>query len=480
MNRILLLLLFIVATFQAAAQNIRVDAIRNPDRPLVIENTATGKTLFFFYPEDFRNNRNYPCQAYECDSRSLQVLRTSPELAMQVSGATDATVRLLCRTTRGDDYYFATENADKCRLYRVTGSSLTLEKVDSFRIMPGERLVRGVSDGPNAYILCTREKKRNKALVVYSISAEGRLQAHLIPKPSKQDASIDDVFRNNFQPLPMESGMEQDPKQAAAPVKMFAGTEKLYVVFDDAALGSDNTGTIAAILKVLIVDLRADSMYLSRHHYADHVTFNPVEEGRSSYIFENRLFQLYFNADEFVLRVRDLETGQSLFSRTLHWADSLKSVVNSPLLVPGQGIFGIEKEYTDLRSFLRRFARFRPFLQVRRSGDHWVMSAGGYDEKNLSIPVGAVGIAPGLSVGLAIDISYERTFNFYTALDAASLNLAPVFYEKPLLEVYSEALKAVEHPRDHSLYRIGGRFYLGYFDKKQSQYRFEALQLDSR
>ena len=46
MNRILLLLLFIVATFQAAAQNIRVDAIRNPDRPLVIENTATGKTLF--------------------------------------------------------------------------------------------------------------------------------------------------------------------------------------------------------------------------------------------------------------------------------------------------------------------------------------------------------------------------------------------------------------------------------------------------
>ena len=132
------------------------------------------------------------------------------------------------------------------------------------------------------------------------------------------------------------------------------------------------------------------------------------------------------------------------------------------------------------RSFLARFARFRPFLQVRRSGDQWVMSAGGYDEKNLSIPVGAVGIAPGLSVGLAIDISYERTFNFYTALDAKSLRIAPVFYEKPLLEVYSEALKAVAQPRDHSLYRIGGRFYLGYFDKKQSQYRFEALQLDSR
>ena len=477
MRALFIFLPFLLGFSLLSAQGIPVDFISNPDRPLVIENRESGKAVCLFLPENFRQNRNYACKAYECDARTLQVLRNGPELRLPVRGAEDSDLRLLCRTYRGGDYYFALENAGACMLYRIAGSDLSLSKADSFQVEAGTHLIGGVSDGPYAYVLCSRRiKKQRNELLVYTIAPDGRLQEHVVPEPEKQDEVLKDLFKKFFRASAVEPDLEYDPESAAAPVKIFAGPDKIRITFDDAKLGSDNTGTVAAILKVVTVDLTADSMYVARHRYTDRLIFNPAWEGRSSYILGDRLFQLYFNEEQFTLRARDLDSGAPLFARTLLWPDTISNLLNSPLLIPGQGWFGIEKEYKNMRDFLQRFARFRPFLQVRRAGDVYLMSLGGYNEKEVSVPIAGVGIVSGLAVGLAVNISYERTFAFYSAVDAGTLRRSSVYFEKPLFQVYEEMLKAADNPRDSALYRIGGVFYLGYFDKKAKQYEFKKIE----
>lgn len=464
------------------SQDISVSFVDNPERPLEIENPASGKTLLLFAPEFSGKNRTYACKAYECDSRTLQVLRTGPENNIYARGESTAPVRMrvLCRVARGADYYFAIENAGACQLYRVSGADLQLEKVDSVMLRPKEHVIKGIADDGQMYILSSWKKKKKRSLMLYSLSPGGRMESRPVKLPLKSDKVIDELFNRNFYPAVVEYGMEREPRNASLPVKMFATPGKIRITFDDGVVGSDNTGTIAAMLKIVVIDLAKDSLYLERHYYADRLLFNPVEEGRSSYIFENRLFQMYFNDEMLLLRVRDLESGQSLYKYSIAAGDSLRGLANSPILVPGRGLFGIEREQLTTRDLLRRFARFKPFLQVRRDGERLLLCLGGYDRTDLPLYVPFAQPIPGLTLGVVFDLSYERSFAFYSVLDAAALTPLNIFYQKPLYSVYSDKMETLQNPKDQALYRIGGRFYLGYFDKSSKHYRFREVGVESR
>jgi hypothetical protein len=47
--------------------------------------------------------------------------------------------------------------------------------------------------------------------------------------------------------------------------------------------------------------------------------------------------------------------------------------------ISGRCPLGIEKEYSDLKKFIRRFKSFEPSLQVRRFKDDYVLCIGGYE-----------------------------------------------------------------------------------------------------
>lgn len=464
------------------AQDIPVTFTDNPDRPLSIENPVSGKTLLLFAPEFSGKSRKYACKAWECDSRTLQVLRTGPESNIYARGESTVAprMRVLGRVARGADYYFAIENAGACQVYRVSGVDLALEKVDSFLLRPKEHIIQGIADGGQLHILSSWKKKKKRSLMLHSLGSDGRLKSRAVKLPLKKDKVIDELFNRNFYPAVVEYGMEREPKNASLPVKMFATPGKIRITFDDGVVGSDNTGTIAAILKIVAIDLAKDSLYLERHYYADRLLFNAVEEGRSSYIFENRLFQFYFNNEMLLLRVRDLESGQSLYQYSLAVGDTLRGLANSPILVPGRGIFGVERVQLNTRDLLRRFARFKPFLQVRRDGERLLLCLGGYDRTDLPLYVPFAQPVPGLTLGVVFDLSYERTFAFYSALDAAALSPSGAFYEKPLYAVYTDKMKTLQNPKDQALYRIGGRFYLGYFDKAAREYHFREVSVEAR
>ncbi|GAB4496063.1 MAG: hypothetical protein OHK0019_26960 [Saprospiraceae bacterium] len=164
------------------AQDIPVDFTNNPDKPVVIENHATGKTLFLIYPEKLKSTRfakeGNPCRAYELNLATLEVLRGSPELALHISSE-DLKARLLCRFSRGDDYYSILENNDSVQAMRIAGEGLTMQKTDTYAAEKGGRIIGGVADGPNAYVLSSQKKKKGDDLLfVHLIDENGKLQKH--------------------------------------------------------------------------------------------------------------------------------------------------------------------------------------------------------------------------------------------------------------------------------------------------------------
>lgn len=481
MRPLLFLLFAFCFMLPVTAQDIPIDFTSNPDKPVVIENRVAGKTLFFFYPEKLKSTRfakeGNPCRAYEINSATLKVLRVSTDLALHISSE-DLKVRLLCQFSRGDDYYLVLENNDSVQVMRIGGEGLALQKTDTYFAKKDGRIIGGVADGPNAYVLSAQKrKKEDDLLLVHQVDENGILQKHIFPIGKKHDAIIDEIPRGAFSPLSVRYDSEEEPEAASKKVKMYAGERKLWLTMDNAWTGSADQAR-AALLKVITFDLATDSMHVRQFDYTDKREFNADNEARNSFIFDDKIFQLYMNHEQFMLRVRDLDSGNPLFTKTLLREDTIEGIANSPILVPGRGTFGIEKEYRSVRKFVRRFSKFRPFMQVRREGDDYLMCIGGHEEVTTFSP--GMNPATGTFNTVGYMSSYERSFSFYSAIDTRTMTHSAVFFKKSLIEAYNDMLTIVERPRDQALYRIGNHFYLGYFDKPGKKYRLRQLKLQMR
>lgn len=481
MLRTLFTILFALQALCLSAQSLPIDFTKNPDKPLAIENPATGKTLFFFYPERLVSEaflpKGNPWKAFEVDSKTLQVLRTGANASLRISESGGLSLRILCSLSKGPDYFFAAENDDKCRIYRIVGEDLSLSAVDSFRADKGMRIISGVAEGDNGYILCSRKsKKEGNELVVYKIGEGGRLQMHVLPESKKFSEVVDDIFKKSFKPHSVTYGLEEEPEIAARKIKLFAGPDKLWVTFDNSGIGTVYSDPMA-ILRVLTLDLTTDSLYVRSYYYTDSLERNASRERRSSYIFDNRLFQLYMNEEQLIVRMRDLDTKEPLFTKSVLRDDSISGFANSPILVPGRGMLGIEKEYASAKKFMRRFAKFDPFIQVRRDGERYLLCLGGHEEVRSPAAPGSFNNATGAWNFGTVGYSYEHAFSFYFAIDEKpALAQSTAFYKKPLIAAYADMLENLKKPRDPALYSIGGLFYLGYYDKDERQYRFVQIK----
>ncbi|MBV6441494.1 MAG: hypothetical protein DYG98_06135 [Haliscomenobacteraceae bacterium CHB4] len=467
------------------AQDIPVDFIKNPDKPITIENQVKGKTLFFFYPEKLRSEsftkEGNPCMAYEMNNSTLKVERTSSPLIFHIPGDGEMDIRVLCRFSRDGDYFMALENSGQVQVLRIEGQGLTMQRTATLPASEEERIIAGVAYGTDAYILCSnKEKKTGQQLRVYRIDESGQLEKHIFPVGEKADKAVADMLKGSFKPLPTEYGMEQEPEAATNKTKMFAGEKKLWVTFDNSVAGSSGNTRRASVLKVVEFDLVAGSLDVKAFNYTDADKTDALHERRNSFIFDKKIFQLYMSSEQFMLRVRDLERGDPLFTKILFREDTIEGLANSPILVPG-GAFGVEKEYRSVSRFVRRFSKFDPFIQVRRQGDDYLMCIGGHQEINNSSPVliNPSGTTP-VPMAMGHFYSYDRSFAFYSAIHVETMTRSPVYFTKSLIAAYADMLSDIERPRDQALYRLGEHFYLGYFDKAEKKYRLRQLKVQTR
>lgn len=477
MHKLLLFVLLIAGALPLRAQDIAVEFTKNPEKPVVIENKQNGRALFFFYPERLKSisfaKEGNPCKAYEVDSKTLQVLRKSPDLALAIPGDNaDTKIRILCSFSRGDDYFIALENSNELQVLRISGKDLSMTTTKHRE----GRVVNGVAAGTEGYVLCTLNSKKDGGdqAIVLRINDEGGVEKHFFPVGEKRDEAKEDLFRRQFRPLSVEYETEQDPESASGKTKLFAGDNKLFVTFDDARTGPRGSNSGAAILKVLVFDLATDSLHLKRLFYLDSLDFYPSREERNSFIYDRKIFQMYMNSDQFMLRVRDLDTGTPLFTKALLREDTIEGLANSPIMLPGRGLLGVEKEYKSVRKFVNRFSKFRPFIQVRRAGNDYLLCLGGYEVVSNNNP-GFYNPAFGMVTGGGFYGSYEHAFSFYSAIDAQTLTRSPVFFKKSLTAAYQDQVTIMNDPPDQALIRIDGKFFLGYFDRGEKLYRLKKI-----
>ena len=484
MNNYRILFLPVCLSVSLAAQDISVDFTKNPDIPLVVANPSTGRTLFFFYPEklrsdDFEKDGN-SCRAYELNSATLEVMRSSPELALHIPGGNELDIRVLGRFCRGADYYLVLENNNEIQVLRIAGKDLTMQRTDTYQVDETDRVIQGTADSSNAYVLCSQKvKKGDDLLLVFRVDENGKLEKHVFPVGEKHEKTVSNMLKGNFRPLSVEYGIEKDPELASKKAKLFAVGGQLLVTFDYAREKLNAGGPDVPVLGVVAFDLAAEKISYRTFPYADNLIADPAREARNSFIFEEKIFQLYLDSEQFLLRVRDLQSGESLFSKILMREDTIAGIANSPILVPGGGIFGVEKEYRSVGRFARRFARFDPFMQVRRVGNDYLMCIGGHEEVNQQ-SFGTLNPATGMMSPGGWYGSYERSFSFYSAIDARTMTRSDVFFKKTVSGAYFNLVNVIVPPRDHGLFRVGERFFLGYHDKGARTYRLKELKVEMR
>lgn len=194
----------------------------------------------------------------------------------------------------------------------------------------------------------------------------------------------------------------------------------------------------------------------------------------AAYIYDGKIFQLSSSSSHLQIAVRDLWTGNVLKFQHYGINDSL-DFANSPILIPGRGTLGIEKEYSDLKKFIRRFKSFEPSLQVRRFKDDYVLCIGGYERIQTGGPM-RMNPANGAWVAGGGGYSYDRACAFYTALNTKNLFHSNERFQRTLASRYAEMSQAFDGVTDEAILHIGNRHYLGRYVVNSDTYKVQMIE----
>jgi hypothetical protein len=478
--RSLLLLLLVAAVAQCpVAQTIDLSALRNPDRPVVFNDTVRHKAVLLFYPQKMMRTRDYAVHVVELDPATLATVRTGPPA--QVSGegiGEDDHFRVLCHYQRGDAYFAVLEVNNECRIYRIDAATLAFTLAGSFRADEDsdERLLAAAAYEGQGYVLSRiRSRKTGNRLAVYRLTDDGKAERHEFAVPARAefagDKSNSVMFDRSFKVLGIEHGTEPEPEISKRPGRFFAGDNKVWLTLDHtAAVGAVNL----AYFKVYTLDLATDSLSTYASMYLPRPQQGRRQNG-STYLLDDKLFQLYVDNDNLALLVRRLADGELLYERFVQGDEPL-DFVNSPVVLPGRGALGIEKEYKTARKFINEVFKYDSYLLARRAGSDYLLSIGGYLVVNnpgpMSMGPGGMGM-----MRMGAGYSYDRSFGFYSALqDQPSWQHSSTQYKKTLLQAYTDTVEIMTGERDEALYAIGNRYYLGWYDRKTDSYRLKQLK----
>lgn len=443
----------------------------NPLKPIAFEHPSGDQRLMLFVPERTLDDRVYTCQLFASTSNNAPV---NNKVGLRVSGTEDKKVRTLCRASRADAAYWAVENNNECRVFRIQWDGSRMERTDSIAAGKNERLVIGVSNGRDACVIGYYQGKKNdEHLFVYTINAEGRLEKHDFAIPEAERDDFEHIFRRSFnafssnsfnRPLSVQYGMEHDPESAARHPKLFLEGTNLWLTYDTEQNGWN-------LLKLYTFDLSSNTLTLKKHGYDGNA---PTQEGRgASYIYDGKIFHVFASSTNFKLAVRDLWTGNMLKLLEYGKSDTIE-FANSPILMPGRGSLGIEKEYDTSKKFLRRYKAFHPSIQVRRVGNDFVLCIGGYEQVNTP-PSARFGTIPGALPTYSGGTSYERACAFYSALNATNLTRSNTFYAKTLAAHYADMSQMFDGVTDEAILSFGGKHYLGRYLVGEKIYRLQEI-----
>ena len=274
---------------------------------------------------------------------------------------------------------------------------------------------------------------------------------------------LPDFFsRSYYNPLLVQNGADMWPNKAVHPDKIMADGDQIYIL-------QDKTPNIYAqdVLKLHLVtiDLQADTLYTQVLDYPNHGTVVPGASG-GSYIFESKLFQVYFDYDKFGLLVRSLPDRVILFEQYMSGDDSL-FLIQSP--IDFWGGRKLNKSNARAADLLDRLRSVSPYIYVKRLGSDLVLGMGGHkkalrggtnsgpNDPNLATPVRPAG---------------EKNVVFYSAMAESARSLSNQnMHESAVTRIYHDLLI----PKNGVFRNINGHSKYLYYDDVQANQPFRSL-----
>ncbi len=478
---LVVIILLLESNIWIHAQNFHIDRIKNPSAPLVFEHPENSKILLLFTPEKMGNEANPICQIFEGNEKYLDSLRKTV-VRLRIPSSNDDKLRRLCHASRSDYGYFAIENNNGCRVFRVSWLDLSITLTDSLKAMQGERFLQGVSDNNHAYIIgFIANKKKPDHLLIYEIDESGTLKKHDFVVPENEKKTFEKIFvkpfkladgsmfsttdTEIFRPLSVKPNMEEDPEKAGRRPKLFAGKDLVWMALDDE---DDDEGNQ---LKLYQFNLQSDTITHRKYLYGNGSLGRGSKGG--TYLFDGKIFQVASSASTFQLTIRDLWTGNLLQNTQYGNADTI-DFANSPVMVPGRGILGIEKELSTTKKFLKRYKKCTPSIQVRLEGNEYLMCIGGYEHVKKTTGSGfnpSTGAFTGSS-----GYSYERAFSFYTAVNNKNYFRSTNRFKRTLASYHANMSVMLDNSTDEAILLIGNNYYLGQYNTKTDTYNIRKLR----
>ncbi len=450
----------------AFSQSVQLDF--SPKIPILFQRPTTGEQVMFFFPEKTSNANGYPCLAAKLDVASGKVIQRN---SVFIKCNSYKPIKALAHASRSDAAFLAVENDDKCYAFRLDWDALELTQTATIEEAKGQNFVVGPSDGAHTAVMAYQKGKQKDEMVLYTFGNEGQLEPHRFPIPEVNDRDFERVFKSSggifakkdYRPLSVQIGLEYQPEYACRKPKLYVSDKMVWLAFDtEASRGIQ-------LLKLYGFDLEKDSLSLRKFKYGDDL--DDLALDGSSYVYDNKIFQLAADRNWLHITVRDLWTGNIL--RQHHHTSKADSIefANSAIYMPGRGSFGIEKEYKSPRKFFLRFKTFQPAIQVRKEGNDYLMCISGFEIINTSSmsPVGGGGVM------VMHGGTYERSCAFYSALDANSLEQSQHRYPETLVTYLSDMVSSFDGITDESVYLVGSQHYMGSFNKSSKKYTLRKV-----
>lgn len=476
MKQLLLLCSFLLcAAASLPAQTVPLTLGKHTQPPVVVEIPDEQKVILFFYSD--HNGKAEVC-AVESDS-TLAVRRITPNVVLDAPFGEVNNKLIGAFHQRGTSKYFLYLKIGKQQIWSVLldrsdFSIKTAQVVDKPR---NTLTMGGIQEGEKFYMLVReRGEKKGGILHVYETSDGATFTHHPIESQSALP-----LFTKGYDPIFPNPDVELDAETLAKNKdKIF--TRPGHILFlTDTEFEANGTDNFRA--SVTTLDL---STYTLSHRFYPFFDGLQNERNRlSSFIFEGKLFQMGFKNDVFGIKVTDLADEKVLFSRILEENDSLNLLLNTTVSVPGRGIISTERSFETPDKFAKKLMRFIPYIQVRRSGDEYIIGMGGYVEvKNSGAPMagpmggfGAAGTGVYFSTG---GYNYEQITFFYSVLKAGDFSHSDKFIQRTIQEQIknlsdTDALWWT-NLRAPGTFHFLGRFYFGEYSRSQDGYVFKRLK----
>ncbi|MEN9413815.1 MAG: hypothetical protein RLZ62_119 [Bacteroidota bacterium] len=404
--------IFLLASFLLAAgttaQVITPEIPNDLRLPVVFPDGNNGHCVFLY--SNRRTSGSFLCQIAQLDAQG-QLSKQYPVQELPVVGG-DKSFERLCSTSDENGYhvYFRGESVN---IYEVSTDRKTLKS--TLRLLHAipeeEEIIGGIEMADKALIL-SRERisKKDCKLHVYTRAVQGLER--------RTFAGIPEYFAaRKYEPLLVRKDSDLWPDKAINPDKIFADQGKLYLVRDKSpnVFSSDKP-----VFKYTEIDLFLNTVSIKEAPYPTLGEY--TQDSGGGYIYESKLFQVYFDQARFGLRVSSLADGSVLFDKAVSGEDTL-TLLRSKVNFPG---FLTNRKIKTAEKLIRRMGSLYPFVYVKKSQNDLLIGLGGFTVESYGgggpvMAAGPGGITPSFN---SMVYSYEVSTSFYTIMkeDARSLS----------------------------------------------------------